>query len=446
MAIRSYYTRILIRILLLTGTSFILGWLIFTQRLYVQCVFIGIIFLIQIIELISYINRTNRKIAFFFDAIRNDDSTLNFPVKTGNKSLNELNTSLNRVNELIKDIKFELQEQEQYFKTIIEHVTIGILTYNEKGTIFLSNTAIRNILNHEHLTHIDQLLRIDRKLYSALKELRPGDVRLVSFYNGRDTIQLSLKSTLFKTSHENLQLVTIQDIKNELEAKELESWIKLIRVLTHEIMNTIAPITSLSQTLLGYFKNLSGNKPDDKTIGNTVKGLEVINERGLGLIGFVDSYRKLTRLPQPDKKTILLNELLDRIITLVNMESKEPKIKIRWNVTPVQLEILADNKQISQVLINLIKNATEALKNKEDGMIAIEGKLNDRGRPQISVTDNGPGIPPDQMDKIFIPFYTTKESGSGIGLSLSRQIMQMHGGSLNLVSVTGKYTSAILIF
>ncbi|NQU84523.1 MAG: histidine kinase, partial [Mariniphaga sp.] len=399
MALRSYYTNIIVRVCLLVLWSLIIGWLLFNQQTYVGCFFIGIILFIQVLELIYYLNRTNRKIAFFFDAIRNEDSTLFFAEKTGNKSLNELNFSLNKVNDLIKEIKFELQEQEQYFKTILEHVSIGILTFNEKGVIFLSNTATKNLLNYEHLTHIKQLSRIDKKLYLTLKELKPGDMKLASFNNGQEIVQLSLKSTLFKTSQENLQLVTIQDIKNELEAKELESWIKLIRVLTHEIMNTIAPITSLSQTILGYYKNLDGKTPDEKIIDNTIKGMEVINERGIGLIGFVDSYRKLTRLPQPDKKTIDLGELFDRIITLINIESIDTGIKINWEVNPRDLEVLADRKQISQVLINLIKNSSDALKNISKGEIILEGKINDRGRPQISVSDNGPGIPDELMDK-----------------------------------------------
>ena len=360
--------------------------------------------------------------------------------------MNELNASLNNVNELIKNIKFELEEQEQYFKTILEHVSIGIITYNENGNIYLSNSAARNLLNHEHLTHINQIQKVDKKLFQTLKELQPGDRKLVSFNEKKGAVQLSLKSTLFKTAQENFQLVTIQDIKNELEIKELESWIKLIRVLTHEIMNTVAPITSLSQTILGYFKNLDGNQPSEKIVVNTIKGLEVINEQGTGLIGFVETYRKLTRLPQPEKKQVNVGQLFENISTLLKHEPVNEKVQIIWELNPTDLEIYADKKQISQVLINLVKNSIEALKNVDDGRIVISGAINEDGRVQIVVTDNGPGIPEDLMDKIFIPFFTTKESGSGIGLSLSRQIMQMHGGSLKLVSIPGKITSAILEF
>jgi nitrogen fixation/metabolism regulation signal transduction histidine kinase len=423
-----------------------MGWIFFERGNIILGIFIAMIFVFQVIELIHFINQTNRKIAFFFDAIRNDDSTLNFPEKTGNKSLRELNTSLNKVNELIKKIKFELLEQEHYYKTILEHVSIGIITFNENGNIFLANTAARTLLNHEHLTHIKQISQVDMKLFSAINELQPGDKKLVSFTGKSGVVQLSLKSTLFKTVQQNFQLVVVQDIKSELETKEMESWIKLIRVLTHEIMNSVAPITSLSQTISGYFKNLNGNLPDEKIIGNTIKGLEVINERGAGLISFVENYRKLTRLPQPDKKAVSVAMLFENTITLIKSEPENEQVQILREVKPDDLEIVADKKQIAQVLINLLKNSIEALKNKPDGKITIRSELNTKGRALITITDNGPGIAEDLMDKIFIPFFTTKENGSGIGLSLSRQIMQMHGGSLKLISTPGKLTQAVLEF
>jgi PAS domain S-box-containing protein len=439
------YKKIVSRCLLLAATALLLGYLVFAEQVYILVAFVALIFIFEIAELINFLNRTNRKIAYFFDAVRNDDSTLKFPVNTGNRALDDLNDSLNKVNELIKNIKFELREQEQYFKAILEHVSIGIITYNEKGIIFLANSAAKNLLGHEHLTHINQIVRIDKKLFTALKELQPGDRKLINFNTKSGAIQLSLKSTLFKTTQENFQLVAIQDIKNELEIKELESWIKLIRVLTHEIMNTVAPITSLSQTILGYFKNLEGKPPNEKIIQNTIKGLEVINERGTGLIGFVETYRKLTRIPRPEKKTIRVCEFIDNTITLIHFEPIDGNIKITRDVQPADLEISADKKQISQVLINLIKNAIEALKDSENAKIFVQARINENGRAQITVTDNGPGIPEDLADKIFIPFFTTKESGSGIGLSLSRQIMQLHGGTIKMKSQP-QNTSFTIIF
>ncbi|GAB1450930.1 ATP-binding protein [Draconibacterium sp.] len=445
MASKNFYLQIVIRTILLATSALTMGWLFFGGKLFVLGVVIALIFIAQIIEIINYLNRTNRKIAFFFDAVRNDDSTLHFPVNTGNKSLDDLNESLNKLNELIKTIKFDLREQEQYYKTILEQVSIGVITFNENGNIFLSNSAARHLLMREQLTHINQLSQVDKNLLSTLKDLKPGDHRLVSFNSPSGTVQLSMKSTAFITAEEKFQLVAIQDIKNEMETKELESWIKLIRVLTHEIMNTIAPITSLSQTISGYFKNMGDKIPDEKTIGNTVKGLEIINERGKGLISFVENYRQLTRLPQPDKKKIALKPFFESTVTLLKVDPKNNNSQIEWDCTPPDLEIVADEKQIAQVLINLIKNSVEALKNNENGKISVKAEINKNGKPQITVTDNGAGIPSDLIDKIFVPFFSTKENGSGIGLSLSRQIMQMHGGTLKVESNAQK-TSFTIVF
>ncbi len=443
MASKNFYLNIVFRTILLAASALVMGWLFFGIRIYMMGGVVVLIFITQIIETINYLNRTNRKIAFFFDAVRNDDSTLHFPVNTGNKSLDDLNESLNKLNELIKTIKFGLQEQEQYFKTILEQVSIGVITINQSGNIFLSNSAARHLLNREQLTHVNQLMQVDKKLFSAIKYLRPGDHKLISFNSSTGTVQLSMKSTAFNTADQNFQLVAIQDIKNEMETKELESWIKLIRVLTHEIMNTIAPITSLSQTISGYFKNLDGKIPDQKTIGNTVKGLEIINERGIGLISFVENYRQLTRLPQPNKKKIALNPFFENTVTLLQVDPIDNKTQIEWGCKPADLEVVADEKQIAQVLINLIKNAEEALKNQENGKISIKAEINENGRSQISVTDNGAGIPNELLDKIFVPFFSTKENGSGIGLSLSRQIMQMHNGILKVESQPQKTTFTI---
>ncbi len=446
MASRNLYLNIIIRCTFIAFTALLAGWFLYSRQATAVGIFILLIFILQVVWLVAYLNRTNSQIAFFFEAVKNEDSTLRFPVKTGNKALNDLNSSLNRINELIKTIRFELQEQEQFYKTILEHVSAGIIVYRESGNIILSNEAARQLLAYESLTHINQLRRIDQNLFTAVKELQPGNQKLVSFTGRNQTRQLSVKSTVFKTARENLLLIAFHDVKNEMEIKELESWIKLIRVLTHEIMNSVAPITSLSETILQYFTALNGNVPSEKVISNTIKGLEVINERGAGLISFVENYRKLTRIPPPEKKPVDLELLFDSTITLFNVEAPDKNINITRDTVPPGLQAIADKKQISQVLINLVKNSAEALKNTPGGTIHLQARYNETGRVQITVTDNGPGIPAELMDKIFIPFFTSRETGTGIGLSLSRQIMLMHGGSLKMESTPGKQTTAILEF
>ncbi len=443
---KNLYSQLWLRVLTIVVAALFTGWSAFEKNWPMVSVLLLVVIAVLTVNLIGFLNKTNRRLSYFFEAIQNDDLTLVFPEEEAVKSIRELGKSMNGVNEKLKAIQSELHEQERYYKTILEQLSIGILTFNDSGTIFLANSAARKLLRHEHLTHIQQLSRIDKKLYSSLKTLQPGGQNLVSFGGPAGVVQLSLKSTLFKTSHENLQLVAVHDIKNELETKELESWMKLIRVLTHEIMNSIAPVTSLSRSLLKYYDKMEGGIPSEKIVSNTIKGLKVINERGNGLINFVESYRQLTRLPKPDKKAVPLNHLFESIITLTNALPEKADIVVDYEVNPVEMEILADEKQISQVLINLIKNAMEAMTNDTIGRIKLKAGINNDGRPRLWVIDNGAGIPEDILDQIFVPFFTTKETGSGIGLSLSRQIMQLHGGSLKIMSTPGRSTSAVLTF
>jgi nitrogen fixation/metabolism regulation signal transduction histidine kinase len=300
------------------------------------------------------------------------------------------------------------------------------------------------------LTHLNQLKKIDHKLFMNLKNIQASEQKLITFGNNKGTIQLLVKANSFISANKELILISVQDIKNELDEKELDSWRKLIRVMMHEIMNSITPITSLSESLAGYFYSEGNVKApreiNEKTIETTIRGLEVIREQGKGLISFVESYRKLTRLPKPEKKPFSAKNLIENIIILSGSFHHADHVNIGFNVQPEELEILADEKQISQVLVNLVKNAFQANAENKEAKVKILCGLGSNGRPEVKVIDNGPGITADVLDKVFIPFFTTKENGSGIGLSLSRQIMQMHGGTLKLISYPGKQTVAALSF
>ena len=386
---------------------------------------------------------------YFFDAIKNEDSTLSFPEKTNNKTIIELNKSLNKVNKQIQQINIENRQQEQYFQALMEHAATGMLTFDNKGFVLHCNSLAKKLFSLEVLTHLNQLDKIDHKLFVSIKNIQASEQRLVTINNTKGTIQLLIKASSFISDKKELMLISVQDIKNELDEKELDSWRKLIRVMMHEIMNSITPITSLSESLAGYYykdnKTKSPADIDEKTIDTTIRGLEVIREQGKGLISFVESYRKLTRLPKPEKKSFLVKNLIENINILSGSFPHAENVEIGFEVKPEELEILADEKQISQVLINLVKNAFQANSENSEAKVKIMSVIGENGRPEIRVTDNGPGIPVDVLDKIFIPFFTTKENGSGIGLSLSRQIMQMHGGSLKVDS-NPQRTSFTIVF
>jgi nitrogen fixation/metabolism regulation signal transduction histidine kinase len=430
--------------------SAILGYFIVIDRslrFSIIC-FLTIVFLTT--NLISYLNSTNKKIRFFFDSVRNNDSNLSFPVETRNPALKELYQSMNRVNHQIQQLKIENRQQEQYFGTLLEHLATGIITYNDKGFILHANSSARKLLSLDVLTHLTQIERKDRKLYNAINSIKPFERRLIAISAEDGEIQLSLKATSIKTNENELFILSIQDIKNELDEKEIESWMKLIRVLMHEIMNSITPITSLSESLSNIYS--TGGKPvlpeqvNVKTIATTLQGLNVIKEQGKGLMSFVESYRKLTRVPEPEKKLFKVADLMDRVHILYNSLDNSDRTNFSVSLKNPDLEIFADQNLISQVLINLLKNALEANENNNDGKIRIVATEGFNNRPEICVLDNGPGISEGNLDEIFVPFFTTRQNGSGIGLSISRQIMRVHGGNLKVRSVPDKETVFCLSF
>ena len=447
---KNLHINILIRVLVIVALSILLGWLI-TSGESLRISFICTLTLVALTaNLITYLNSTNKKIRYFFDSVKNDESNLFFPVEDKNRTVREIHKSMNRVNQQIQQLKIDNRNQEQYFRILIEHLAIGIITYNNKGFILHSNSSARKLLMTDVLSHLRQIERTDKKLYQSIKSIKPLERRLVSINTENGEIQLSLKATSFKTSDDELLILSVQDIKNELDEKEIESWMKLIRVLMHEIMNSITPITSLSESLSTIYNE--GGMPvspeilTPQAISTTLKGLNVIKEQGRGLMSFVESYRKLIRIPEPDKQFFRVAELMDRVQILYNSLQQSHKTRLTFSLKNPDLEIFADQNLISQVLINLIRNALEANEENMDGKITITSGTDNNLHPEICVIDNGPGIPEENIDEIFVPFFTTRKSGSGIGLSISRQIMRVHGGNLKVKSIPGKETIFCLTF
>lgn len=447
---KNLYINLIVRVVFIVVIALFTGYVVATGkslRLIILCI---LLLIVLTVNLVTFLNSVNRKIRYFFDSVRNDDSNLSFPVDEKNKTVREIYSSMNNVNRQIQALKIENRNQEQYFRILIEHLAIGIITFDRKGFIVHSNTSARNLIGAEVLTHLSQIERIDRILYQAISGIKPSERRLVQLRTEKGEIQLSLKAAEFRSRDDELMIVSVQDIKNELDEKEIESWMKLIRILMHEIMNSITPITSLSESLTGIYaregKPVTPDEITPGTISTTLQGLNVIRDQGKGLLAFVESYRQLTRIPEPQKRSFRVALLFERLGVLFNSMKKNDRISLEFAISDTDPEIFADENLISQVLINLLKNAFEALEDAENGRIVISAAVNTDGRNEICVTDDGPGIPSDYIDKIFVPFFTTRESGSGIGLSVSRQIMRMHGGSLRVRSKPGKETTFCLSF
>ena len=445
MFFRNTFIRLITYVFLLIAFSAISTWIILSSASNLYSIIPILVVALFVYRIIKLYNTTPEKIAYFLNAVENEDSMLHFPEKTLHKANAEMNKSLNRVNKLIQEVKIRNREQEQYYSLMLEQVATGIVVVNENGNVMQANSAAKNLLNYQSFNHIEQLKRIDTNLFNTFYRLKNGETHQFLKLTYKNNItHLSLRATSFLSHGDNLRIISVHDISNELDAKELESWQKLIRVLSHEIMNSITPITSLSETLLNYF--IPPEKPlDKKTVANTVKGLEVINERGTGLIRFVESYRKLTRLSKPVLKHVNLRNLIEHLMLLLENEADFQRIQFNVETETPDICIKADEAQLSQVLINLIKNAMYAVKDITEPRISVRAHYTQNGRCEIQVIDNGSGIPPEIMEQIFIPFFTTKENGSGIGLSLSRQIMKNHGGSIEAVSSPGSTVFTLTI-
>lgn len=411
---------------------------------------LALIVLFLFFSVFHYLNHVNRKLAFFFDAVANDDTTIHYPENVRPASMRALNKSINRLNMHIADIKLQNEHNEKFFHEMLKSSATGLLAIDERGYVVQVNDSALGFIGLPHISHIDLLKQKNSQLYEQLMLVAPGQGRTAKVLNGTELHLFLLKLAVLNFGAERYRLYSISDIRAELEENELDSWQKLIRVITHEIMNSIAPITSLSNTLSRIFvKNkspLPAAEVTDKHVANVIHGLEVIENTGKGLMRFVEDYRKLTKVPIPVFRPILVRKLLNKLQVLMKSRFDEEKIKLDINIKITKEELMGDEKLLTQVIINLLNNAKDALKNVARKKITIDVSETPAGRLKMSISDNGKGIPAEEMEKIFIPFYTTKESGSGIGLSLSRKIMRLHKGTISAVSNPGELTTFVLNF
>lgn len=397
---------------------------------------------VYITKTLRFYNSINRKLAYFFESIENDDFSLSFIIKKGTSSEKFLNYMLNKIKRIIQKTRIEAQQQERFYELMLSNINSGIVVLNPKGFVIQCNSAALKLLGVSVFTHTRQLDRVDPSITPVFNNIQPGENRTLSMTLERGRIQLVMKASGITLNNENLRLLVIHDINNEMDEKEIESWIKLIRVLSHEIMNSIAPITSLSDTLLSMYDDESTD--NDKIRQNSINGLHVISETSKGLVSFVESYRKFTRIPTPERELFSVNDFVQRIVILSSAEANFNSVKIEVSIEPEELKVFGDSNLLGQVLINIVKNAIQALTKHPSGLINISVKaVNDK--TVFIVKDNGPGIPEELIKEIFVPFFTTKEQGSGIGLSLARQIMRAHGGSIQVQSVPGKETRFTII-
>lgn len=368
----------------------------------------------------------DENILFLLNALDNGDYSFSFTENRMSRRERELNRMLNRIRAILTNARKEVIENEKFLSLILESVSTGIAIYDDKGNMHTVNRAVKELLGLQVFTHLSQLKYVDESFPNLFKNIQPNDNTQIKIINEREEVQISLRVSHIRLNRGLMKVVIFNNNENELEAKEIESWIRLIRVMTHEIMNSIAPITSLTDTLL--YSHKANNQNAETLHANTMEALETINSTAKGLLTFVESYRRFTGMPKPQQHQFELIPLLEKMLHLETARLVDKNISFEI-IAPTQVMLYADENQITQVLLNLIKNAEEAIDSNQEGKILIK-VTDDQGRIQVDVCNNGKLIPADIEPHIFIPFFTTRESGSGIGLSISRYIMRLHGGNL----------------
>ncbi len=444
--LNNFRIQIAARILSITLNIFFIFYFYDVSELIAVALFAAIL-IIQVVYLIRFIDTSNRNVVSFLQGINYSDFSQNISISHLGKSFEELSLEMNKVLNNFKNARLEKEESLRYLETVIDHVGIGLISFNSKGDVELLNRAAKKILKIHHLKNLSSLDKIGSGLGRFLFQITPGTKSTFKFSDSGEIIQLSIFSTGFRMKNQDLKLISLYNIQPELEEKEIEAWQKLIRVLTHEIMNSITPISSLAATANNILKNTdSKNEINHDTITDINDALHTIQKRSDGLVNFVNKFRDISKIYKPNFQQVKLNELFYRIRLLVESISSNGRVNFSISILPENLEITADPDLIEHVLINLIKNSIQAITDSENGMIKLRAEINERGKAVIKIIDNGPGISEEIIDRVFVPFYSTKKEGSGIGLSISQSIIRAHNGSISVQSVPNEETVFTIIF
>ncbi|MBL7863966.1 MAG: ATP-binding protein [Cyclobacteriaceae bacterium] len=441
------------RLLIFAGTVFVFGILIAsnTSSYILAALVLAVIF--QIVRLAHILTELPGSAEAGpgpdLASITFDEASQTFKTNANDSSTYSLSKKMNEALASSKQNRRDKDSDYQFFRNIVQHVGIGLLTFKKDGVVQIINSAARKLLRVGQIQNISQLNDNSPTLVEAFQKLKTGGRELIRLKIGDDAVQLSVFAIELTLRGEEIKLISMSNIQSELEEKEMEAWQNLVRVLTHEIMNSVTPISSLAVTVEEELhKQLQTNNAglEKSELEDMHLSLQTISRRSEGLIRFVKEFRSLTQVPQPRLGEIAIQPMLEEMAMLHKKELSDRGITLTTSTEPPQLTALADKNMIEQVLINLIKNAIQAFDEQTEKRIELIANISDKGRPVIAVRDNGQGIDPEALEKIFIPFFSTKKSGSGIGLSLSRQIMRVHEGRITVKSTLGEGTEFLLKF
>jgi len=420
MVYKNFYFQIIIRMLLIVITTI---WFSFAiqnlDKIYTIIVIISLL-LLQFFSIIRYINKTNKDLGNYFSAILNKDTSMTLSPESSLKSLAGLQQITKGYNELIKTTQIEKENHYQYLLHVFENVGIGLISIANENKIELMNKTAKALFDLPLSSSIKHINSIPPYIASVINDLKPNQQKILNIKKNDSIIPVLLRASAIVLKEKEIKLVSFQNVKQELEEKELESWQKLISVLTHEIMNSMTPITTTLAIKKAISEDLQKNNNND-TLKDVLLNTEIIEKRSEGLIEFVSNYRDLTKIKSISPETFLIQTLFENVLRLFKKEFENCNIQTSIKIEPENLELIGDLRLIEQLMINLIKNSVEAIIEDRNNTIELIANRSLEGRTSIELIDNGKGIPKEQLDKIFIPFYTTKTNGSGIGLSLEKK-------------------------
>ncbi|WP_395340046.1 sensor histidine kinase [Ningiella sp. W23] len=414
----------------------VLTYLLVTPGYHAATVLALFVLVVQCYSIVKFTARTNAELVRFLDALKHADYSQRFELSELGSGFSELGLAFEEILHRFQTDRRLQEEQLRHLKAVIEHVPVPLISVKQGGEITLWNNAARRMFGRANILRLDDLAQFGTEFASELRTMKAGDKRLVGFQVDNMSQQLSVSMTQVIVAAEQEKLFSLQDIQNELDSSQLQAWQDLVKVLTHEIMNSITPVASLANTAADLIKDAKQQALKQADIqdqlNDIASAVTTVSRRSEGLMNFVSSYRKLAHLPEPKKETLKVSALFEQVIEIVKQEDSTNSIEFTQTAVPQDLQMNADKTMLEQMLINLVKNAQQATDGVSQPSISLNARLNRRGHVLIEIADNGPGIDDDIASKIFIPFFTTKKEGSGVGLALTRQVMNAHSGSIKV--------------
>ncbi|RLA35094.1 MAG: histidine kinase [Gammaproteobacteria bacterium] len=436
MGFRRFSVLLIVRLVLAGIAGGVTVWLFLQPGLHSLTLLSAVLLVGLVGELWWYVSRTNREVTRFLDAARHADYSQRFDFENVGAGFEELASTFSEILEKISAVRSNQEMELRRLRALIDHTPIPLLTIHGDDTITLQNNSARRMFGSAQVTRLKDLRQFGVSFYTAVNEAVPGNRELVSFSVDGVEYKLTLATTENIVAGEAIRLVSLQDIQSELDMTQADAWQDLVRVLTHEIMNSITPVRSLATTAAEVVEDIAAKTESDSPIRDDIDdlrdALSTLQKRSNNLMEFVNSYRQLTRLAPPEKKRMPIRKLFESVATIAAAEWPDSKQILTYDVDPEGLDVYADQVLLEPVLLNLLRNAWQATLNTDNPKIDMRGRFNSRGNVVIDVSDNGPGVPDDLTRKIFVPFFTTKEQGSGVGLALARQVMTAHGGYIRL--------------